>query len=889
MTSEVSTAQESSDGSRRTWTRPHLLGLEDLSGDEILAVLDTARSLREVSTRSIKKVPALRGKVCVNLFFENSTRTKTSFSLAAQRLSADVLDFSVSTSSVSKGETLRDTARNIEAMGVDAIIIRHRSSGAPHLLARSVGCSVINAGDGSHEHPTQGLLDLFTMREHLRSKGRLAPAQPAEKHFAGLHVAIVGDIANSRVARSNVHGLAKLGAKITLVGPATLVPGDMKKLYPDSISVAHDLEAVLPEVDVLNMLRIQFERLTSSAFPSVREYSRLFGLTLRTAGTSEKRPAGAPSRPDEPRAGDQLRCRRRPELGDSAASDQWPGSAYGGAVPVRRGGKLKGRRRGRQWDRGVTWGGWADFLASVRGMGTQPMTARRPFQNRCGSPALAESAFGRSSASRGGTPMPQNPATPRCAPMWATRAQCLDIGWGIGDTTWFRKLGRTMIAFAMKRPEMTFIHWARCRSGAYLNKENRMFRWRRALTGLAVAFTAFLASQGALQAADTHPAPILNTQSVWHIYTVLRPPMMQSDQGCKPLASPYQWVDQATSEPPEGWNAAKFDDATWLHTDAQGEPHTPYAAQLFLRGRFEVTDPAQVKNLKLSVGYHGGVIVFLNGKEVGRGHLAKDAKGPEMLAESYPRDAFVTKQGNLAGGRQADTVRERTLQIEISAADLHKGVNLLGIEVVRSPYDQVVADYWAKRRDTRELGEKSIPYDLNWYTCEIQSVQLAGVGSGIVANVARPKGLQAWNSSLLKYDTYEEKGDPCEPLLPVKIEGPRNGWSSGKVVIGSTKAIQDLKVTWGDFKQGGATIPASAMRARYAVPFQEMGRADARLESLLEKPLASFAVSPSGAAVVPIWLTVKIPATAKPGLVYGPGDNRLRRARRRLKCRWRCT
>jgi aspartate carbamoyltransferase catalytic subunit len=263
------------ENSPRTWTRPHLLGLEDLSADEILAILDTAHALKEVSTRSIKKVPALRGKICVNLFFEDSTRTKTSFSLAAQRLSADVIDFSVSTSSVSKGETLRDTARNIEAMGVDAIIVRHKSSGAPHLLARSVNCSVINAGDGSHEHPTQGLLDLFTIREHLK----LSPQSAALSTFKDLHVAIVGDIANSRVARSNIHGLAKLGAKITLVGPATLIPNDLKKLYPDQISISHDLDATLPTVDVVNMLRIQFERLTSAAFPSVREYSRFFGLT----------------------------------------------------------------------------------------------------------------------------------------------------------------------------------------------------------------------------------------------------------------------------------------------------------------------------------------------------------------------------------------------------------------------------------------------------------------------------------------------------------------------------------------------------------------------------------------------------------------------------------
>jgi aspartate carbamoyltransferase catalytic subunit len=251
----------------RTWTKPHLLGLEYLSADEITAALDTAKALSEVSTRSIKKVPALRGKVMVNLFFEDSTRTKTSFSLAAQRMSMDIVDFSVSTSSVSKGETLRDTARNIEAMGVDAIIVRHRSSGAPHLLSRIVECSVINAGDGSHEHPTQGLLDLYTMRETWEPRG---------KSWKDLHVAIVGDIANSRVARSNIWGLTKLGAKVTLVGPSTLVPGGFADL---GVKIEHDFDKILPEVDVVNMLRVQFERLTSAAFPSVREYSRFFGLT----------------------------------------------------------------------------------------------------------------------------------------------------------------------------------------------------------------------------------------------------------------------------------------------------------------------------------------------------------------------------------------------------------------------------------------------------------------------------------------------------------------------------------------------------------------------------------------------------------------------------------
>ena len=266
-----------STSSDRIWTRPHLLGLEYLTPDEIISILDTARALSEVSRRSIKKVPALRGKVMVNLFFEDSTRTKTSFSLAAQRMSMDVIDFSVSTSSVSKGETLRDTARNIEAMGVDAIVVRHRSSGAPNLLSQIVNCSVINAGDGSHEHPTQGLLDMFTMREHFTQSGRLPLSPTPSPLFSGLHVAIVGDIANSRVARSNIWGLTKLGAKVTLVGPPTLVPAAFKEM---GVTVEHDLDKVLPTVDVVNMLRVQFERITSSAFPSVREYSRSFGLTV---------------------------------------------------------------------------------------------------------------------------------------------------------------------------------------------------------------------------------------------------------------------------------------------------------------------------------------------------------------------------------------------------------------------------------------------------------------------------------------------------------------------------------------------------------------------------------------------------------------------------------
>jgi aspartate carbamoyltransferase catalytic subunit len=252
------------------WTHRHLLDLERISPAELRFLLQTARGFEDVSTRSVKKVPALRGRVVVNLFFEDSTRTRASFTLAAGRLSADVLDFSASGSSVSKGETLRDTARNIEAMGVDAIVCRHQLSGAAVQLSRAVDCSIVNAGDGQHEHPTQGLLDVFTMAK------RLNRAETFD--LTGLRVAIIGDIAHSRVARSNIHALRKLGAEIILIGPPTLLPGAFKEL---GCELATDLDAVLPHVDVINTLRVQFERLQSQAFPSVREYATYFGLTER--------------------------------------------------------------------------------------------------------------------------------------------------------------------------------------------------------------------------------------------------------------------------------------------------------------------------------------------------------------------------------------------------------------------------------------------------------------------------------------------------------------------------------------------------------------------------------------------------------------------------------
>ena len=246
-----------------SWTHRHLLGLEQLTADEITLILDTAAAFKEATADCTQKLPKLVGVTMANLFFENSTRTRTSFSLAARRLGADTLDFAASSSSMSKGETVVDTARNIEAMGVDLMVVRHRTPGTPHLLAKSLGCSVLNAGDGPHEHPTQGLLDIMTIRE-------------ARGDLRGLTVALVGDISHSRTARSNLWGLKKLGAHVILCGPSTLVSKQWEAL---GVEVSYHLDEILPRCDVLNLLRIQFERQNTMPFPSVREYASLYAMT----------------------------------------------------------------------------------------------------------------------------------------------------------------------------------------------------------------------------------------------------------------------------------------------------------------------------------------------------------------------------------------------------------------------------------------------------------------------------------------------------------------------------------------------------------------------------------------------------------------------------------
>jgi aspartate carbamoyltransferase catalytic subunit len=244
----------------------HLLSMDQLAPDDITTVLDTAESLRQVTNRPIKKLPTLRGRTVCNLFYEPSTRTRISFELAAKRLSADVINFSAdSKSSVVKGESFKDTAWTLEAMGVDAIIVRHAASGAPHQLSKWVRASVINAGDGQHEHPTQALLDLFSIREHF-------------KDFTGLRVGIVGDVAHSRVARSNVKGLVTMGAEVTLIGPPTLIPPQASSW---NVKITHDLDGAVGNLDVCYLLRVQKERQSEQLLPSLREYSALWGLDAR--------------------------------------------------------------------------------------------------------------------------------------------------------------------------------------------------------------------------------------------------------------------------------------------------------------------------------------------------------------------------------------------------------------------------------------------------------------------------------------------------------------------------------------------------------------------------------------------------------------------------------
>ena len=256
---------------KKIWRKKDFLSMEELDVEEINLLLETAEAFKEVSAREVKKVPSLRGKTIANMFFESSTRTRTSFELAAKRLSADIVNFQGNVSSVGKGESLLDTAKTIEAMQVDTVVVRHASSGAAELLSKELSASVVNAGDGIHEHPTQGLLDILTIQQH--------------KPIFNLHVCLVGDILHSRVARSNIWGLTKLGAKVTVCGPPSLIPKGIEAL---NVDVSFNLDKIIQEVDVLNILRIQFERQQGAFFPSVREYAVEYGLSQQRLKRAKK-------------------------------------------------------------------------------------------------------------------------------------------------------------------------------------------------------------------------------------------------------------------------------------------------------------------------------------------------------------------------------------------------------------------------------------------------------------------------------------------------------------------------------------------------------------------------------------------------------------------------
>jgi aspartate carbamoyltransferase catalytic subunit len=283
--SQQSAIRDPQSAIKKPFRRRDLLGIRDLSAAEITGILDTAENFREISNREIKKVPTLRGKTVINLFFESSTRTRTSFELAAKRLSADAVNISVSSSSLSKGETLLDTAMNLDAMQPDCIVVRHGSAGVPHQLAKVSKAAIVNAGDGANEHPTQALLDAMTIREH-------------KKKIKGLNVAIIGDILHSRVARSNIHLLTKLGAKVRVAGPGTLVPKDFEYLIseggtkgkndPQSLEVSPHIEEAIDGADVVMILRIQRERQDSAYFPTLREYAIHYGLTNERLDLAKK-------------------------------------------------------------------------------------------------------------------------------------------------------------------------------------------------------------------------------------------------------------------------------------------------------------------------------------------------------------------------------------------------------------------------------------------------------------------------------------------------------------------------------------------------------------------------------------------------------------------------
>ncbi|MBN2582509.1 MAG: hypothetical protein JXL80_05530 [Planctomycetes bacterium] len=387
--------------------------------------------------------------------------------------------------------------------------------------------------------------------------------------------------------------------------------------------------------------------------------------------------------------------------------------------------------------------------------------------------------------------------------------------------------------------------------------------------------------------AAAEPTLVLDGAGVWRMYHTLEPPLIQQPGNkVEPLMFDVKWLDWATAAAPADWTTVEMNDRTWTRGPVRRAAETPYLAQLCLRGKFEVTNPAAVKGLSVAVEYHGGVIVYLNGKEVGRGDLTSGKNSGRALAKPYPTSAFVDTQGNLVGEPrrgQPDTPRTRSLNLPIPKTLLRKGLNILAIEVLRAPYPAAVMD-----KHPRGVGGMSKDPGLMWNTCEIRTVRLSAEGpEGLVPNITRPEGLQVWNGYPLAGDVDVDYGDRTEPLGPMAVCSPRNGAPYGKVVIGSDKPLKNLKVTSSDLKSGDSVIASSQISFLYGVPGgSEMLSRDGGpspypdgvgfLNALIAEPLEEFPVSTRGrssgrisGAVVPLWVRVKVPADAKPGEYKG--------------------